>query len=52
MAIAIQMAIKALELRGEIITTPFTWIATISAIQWEGCQPVLKLTKIHSIWTH
>ena len=38
--IALQMAIKALELDGEIITTPFTWIATISAIQWEGCTPV------------
>jgi dTDP-4-amino-4,6-dideoxygalactose transaminase len=38
--IAIQMAIKALDLKGEIITTPFTWIATISAIQWEGCMPV------------
>jgi len=38
--IAIQMAIKALELKGDIITTPFTWIATISAIQWEGCTPV------------
>ena len=38
--IAIQMAIKALELKGEIITTPFTWIATISAIKWEGCSPV------------
>ena len=38
--IAIQMAIKALELKGEIITTPFTWIATLSAIKWEGCSPV------------
>lgn len=38
--IAIQMAIKALGLRGEIITTPFTWVATISAIKWEGCTPV------------
>lgn len=38
--IALQMAIKALELNGEIITTPFTWIATISAIKWEGCTPV------------
>lgn len=38
--IAIQMAVKALEIKGEIITTPFTWIATISAIQWEGCTPV------------
>ncbi|MBD3612256.1 MAG: aminotransferase class I/II-fold pyridoxal phosphate-dependent enzyme, partial [Hydrogenovibrio crunogenus] len=37
---AIQMAIKALELKGEIITTPFSWVATISAIKWEGCSPV------------
>jgi len=38
--ISIQMAIKALELKGEIITTPFSWIATISAIKWEGCLPI------------
>jgi len=38
--IALQMAIKALELQGEIITTPFTWVATVSAIKWEGCQPI------------
>lgn len=38
--VALQMAIKALDLKGEIITTPFTWIATISAIKWEGCTPV------------
>lgn len=39
--IAIQMAIKALGLKGEVITTPFTFIATISSIIWEGCTPVL-----------
>ncbi len=38
--IAIQLAIRALNLSGEIITTPFTWIATISAIMWEKCKPV------------
>ncbi len=38
--IALQMAIKALDLKGEIITTPFTWIATVSAIKWESCKPV------------
>ena len=27
--IALQMAIKALELKGEIITTPFTWIVQL-----------------------
>src|SRR5690554_5850851 len=38
--IALQMAVKALDLKGEIITTPFTWVATVSAIKWEGCEPV------------
>ena len=38
--IAIQLAIKALELRGEIITTPFSYVATSSSIVWEGCKPV------------
>lgn len=38
--VALQMAIKALKLKGEIITTAFSWIATISAIKWEGCTPV------------
>jgi dTDP-4-amino-4,6-dideoxygalactose transaminase len=38
--IAIQMAIKALELNGEIITTPFSYVATTSSIVWEGCSPV------------
>lgn len=38
--VALQMAIKALALKGEIITTPFSWIATISAIKWEGCTPI------------
>jgi dTDP-4-amino-4,6-dideoxygalactose transaminase len=38
--IALQLAIRALNLTGEIITTPFTWIATVSAIMWEKCKPV------------
>ena len=38
--IALQLAIRALNLSGEIITTPFTWIATASAIMWENCIPV------------
>lgn len=37
---ALQMAIRALRLKGEIITTPFTFIATINSILWEGCTPV------------
>ena len=38
--VALQMAIKALDLKGEIITTPFSFIATTSSIVWEGCKPV------------
>jgi dTDP-4-amino-4,6-dideoxygalactose transaminase len=38
--IAIQMAIRALGLSGEIITSPFTFVATINAILWERCTPV------------
>lgn len=36
--IALQMAIKALELSGEIITTPFSYVATTSSLVWEGCK--------------
>src|SRR5258708_35463648 len=38
--IALQIAIKALKLRGEIITTPFSYVATTSSIVWEVCIPV------------
>ena len=38
--IALQMSVRALQLKGEIITTPFTFIATIDSILWEGCTPV------------
>jgi dTDP-4-amino-4,6-dideoxygalactose transaminase len=38
--VALQMAIKALEITGEIITTPFSFVATTSCIVWEGCTPV------------
>ena len=37
---AMQVAIRALDLEGEIITTPFTFIATANIISWERCVPV------------
>lgn len=37
--IALQIAIKALGLKGSIITTPFSFVATTSSIVWEGCKP-------------
>src|SRR5882762_1308914 len=38
--IALQIAINALSLEGEIITTPFSYVATTSSIVWEKCTPV------------
>ena len=38
--IAIQMALKALNVSKEVITTPFSYVATTNSILWEGCTPV------------
>lgn len=38
--IAIQIAIKALDIKGEVITTPFSYVATTSSIVWEQAEPV------------
>ena len=38
--IPIQIALKVLGKGGEVITTPFSYVATTSAIVWEGCTPV------------
>lgn len=38
--IVLQIAIKALEITGEVITTPFSYCATSNAILWEKCTPV------------
>lgn len=38
--LALQIAFKALELKGEVITTPFSYVATVSSLVWEGLQPV------------
>lgn len=38
--IALQIAIKALELKGEVITTPFSYCATTTSIIWENLEPV------------
>ncbi len=38
--IALQIALKALNIKGEVITTPFSYVATTGAILWENCRPV------------
>ena len=47
--IALQIAIKAMNLKGEIITTPFSYIATTSSICWEGCTPVFVDIDEHTL---
>ena len=38
--IPLQIALKLLGENGEIITTPFSYVATTAAIVWENCTPV------------
>jgi dTDP-4-amino-4,6-dideoxygalactose transaminase len=37
--IAIQLALKALDISGEVLTTPFSYVATTTALMWEHCTP-------------
>ena len=38
--VPLQMALKALGITKEVITTPFSYVATANVILWEGCTPV------------
>lgn len=38
--LAIELALRVLDIKGEVITTPFTFPATTNAILWEGLTPV------------
>ena len=38
--IALQTGMQALRITGEVITTPFTFVATTHAIHWNNCTPV------------
>lgn len=38
--IAIQIALKQLNITKEVITTPFSYVATTSSLVWEGCTPI------------
>ena len=33
-------ALQALDIKGEVITTPYSFVATTHSIWWNGCQPV------------
>ena len=38
--IPLQIALKALAKGGEVITTPFSYVATTASIVWENCTPI------------
>lgn len=38
--VVLQMALKVLGVTKEVITTPFSYVATTNTILWEGCKPV------------
>jgi len=39
--LALQLSLRALDItEGEVITTPFSYVATTSSILWERCKPV------------
>jgi dTDP-4-amino-4,6-dideoxygalactose transaminase len=38
--IVLQMALKALKITGDVITTPFSYVATTTAILWENSRPI------------
>lgn len=39
-SLALQLAYKVLDLKGEVITTPFSFAATSNTLAWEGLKPV------------
>ena len=38
--IALMLALKALDIKGEVITTPFSFVATTHVLQWNNIKPV------------
>jgi dTDP-4-amino-4,6-dideoxygalactose transaminase len=38
--IVLQMALKVFNITKEVITTPFSYVATTNAVLWEQCEPV------------
>lgn len=38
--VALELALEAVKARGDVVTTPFSYVATTSSILWARCEPV------------
>ncbi|MDX8411656.1 MAG: DegT/DnrJ/EryC1/StrS family aminotransferase [Mariprofundaceae bacterium] len=47
--LALQVAFKLLDLKGEVVTSPFTFVATASSLVWEGLEPVFVDIDPHTL---
>ncbi len=46
--VPLQMALKVLGITKEVITTPFSYVATTNVLLWEGCSPVFVDIDAHT----
>ncbi|QVK30484.1 DegT/DnrJ/EryC1/StrS family aminotransferase [Pseudomonas syringae] len=46
--LALQVAYRALGLSGSAVTTPFSFVATSSSLQWEGIRPIFADIDAHT----
>lgn len=38
--VVLQMALKVMNISKEVLTTPFSYVATTNSLLWEGCNPI------------
>lgn len=48
--LALQLALRLLGLNGKpVVTTPFSYVATVSSLLWEGCEPIFADIDPHTL---
>ncbi|NTU74077.1 DegT/DnrJ/EryC1/StrS family aminotransferase [Candidatus Roizmanbacteria bacterium] len=47
--IAIQMSLQALGISKQVITTPFSFVATVNSLLWEKCKPIFVDIDPHTL---
>jgi dTDP-4-amino-4,6-dideoxygalactose transaminase len=47
--LALMSALQALEINGEVITTPYSFVATTNALWWNGIEPVFSDISVHNL---